>query len=101
MSLRSILRRSSFLFLLAIAGCSAETGEEAEEGSAAASAQENPLYDAVVRDGTKVTTDRTRSATQSASTHLVGFLRGADADRVVEKLLTVQRWTEVRDVDGD
>lgn len=82
-----------------LSGCAApDEGEDV--GAQGAAVGSNPEYDAVVRDGTKVTTDKTRNARQSASTHLVGYVPRARAEAVLDRLLAVQRWTEIRDTEG-
>jgi hypothetical protein len=84
---------------LTAVGCAAPT--DGPEGESSASALENdPVYDAVVRDGTKVETNAAHTADQSASTHMVGFIRGAKSDRVLNRLLSVKGWTEIEDADG-
>jgi hypothetical protein len=88
----------------ALSGCAAPEEDEASAAAGSESALgSNPEYDAVIASASKskVTTDSTRNAQQSASTHLVGFIPRGNADAVLDRLLAVQRWTEIRDVDGD
>jgi hypothetical protein len=84
-----------------VAGCVAPLDEDDGDTTASASSRSVPEYDAVVRGGTKVETDRTRSATQSARTRLVGYLPGATAPRAMSQLLDVARWTEIEDAEGE
>lgn len=93
------LLRLCLAFSLAVAGCAAPTDDE-DESSSEAAVGENPVYAAVARSGTKIETDRTRNADQSAKTHLVGFIRGGDSARVLDRLLSVARWTEISDGEG-
>jgi hypothetical protein len=95
----------SLMLASAVSGCAAP-GEEEEAAQSAGSESalgSNPEYDAVISSSTKskITTDSTRNAQQSASTHLVGFIARGSADAVLDRLLAVQRWTEIRDVDGE
>lgn len=104
MNPRSLLRHVALLSSLLVTplamGCAAPTEEDAAASSAAAQTK-NPVYDAVVREGTKVTTDATRTAERSAETHLVGFVRQGDEDKLLAQLLSVGRWTEIRDAEGE
>lgn len=95
---RSLPLLASLCF--ALSACTAPVDEE--DGAAiSAAVTNNPEYDEVVRDGTKVATNTTRNAEQSASTRLIGFVPGTERDRVLDRLLSVDRWTEIRDPDGD
>lgn len=81
-------------------GCAAPADDE-DVGAATGAASGDPVYDAVVRGGTKVETDAARSAEQSASTHLVGFMPRARTTAALDRLLTVGAWKEIKDADGE
>jgi hypothetical protein len=100
LSLSGLSLLAALALVSAATGCAAPTEEEdvAAQGS---EVRRNPVYDAVIREGTKIETDRTRNAQQSASTHLIGFLPRARAASVMDQLLAVQRWTEIRDAEGE
>lgn len=89
------------LLSLSMIACVAPASDGAEESASEGALTGDPTYDAVVRDGAKVATNATHDATQSASTHMIGFIRGAQAGRVLTRLLSVNGWTEIRDPDGD
>lgn len=85
----------------ALFGCAAPDDETEEIGAQGGAASQDPEYDAVVRGGTKIETDDRRTADRSSSTHLVGYLPRARTEAVLDRLLAVQRWTEIRDAEGE
>ncbi|HSO36799.1 MAG TPA: hypothetical protein VLT33_29940 [Labilithrix sp.] len=90
----------SLLLSLAAVGCAAPT-DDADAESSGSAISGDPKYDAVVHGKTRVDTDATRNASQSASTHMIGFIKGAKTDKVLDRLLSVKGWTEIRDADGE
>ena len=90
----------SLLISLAAVGCAAPT-DDADAESSGSAISGDPKYDAVVHGKTRVDTDATRNASQSASTHMIGFIKGAKTDKVLDRLLSVKGWTEIRDADGE
>jgi hypothetical protein len=94
----------SLALVSALSGCAAPTDDESVDSAGAESALvSNPEYDAVVRSAShrKVTTDSAHTAAQSASTHLIGFIPRGQANATLDRLLAVQRWTEIRDAEGE
>ena len=89
----------SLLISLAGVGCAA-SADDADTESSGSAVTGDPTYDAVVRGTKRVETDNTRNAAQSASTHMIGFIRGAKTDKVLTRLLSVKGWTEIRDAEG-
>jgi hypothetical protein len=85
---------------LGAGGCAAPT-EEDDASSSSAAQTRNPVYDAVIANGTKVETDATRSASVSAETHLIGYVKRGNTDALLAQLLSVGRWTEIADPEGD
>lgn len=82
------------------AGCAADADDDGA-GSSTSALGSNPVYDAVISNGTKVTANATRNSTQSASTQLVGWIPNENAGKVLDQLFKVARWTEMRDPDGE
>ncbi len=99
LSMISLTLLGALVFSPVLSGCAAADQEE-DVGAQGAAVGSNPEYDAVVRGGTKVETDETKTARQSASTHLVGYLPRARREAVLDRLLAVQRWTEIKDTEG-
>ena len=91
----------SLLISLAVVGCAAPEDDAEGDGSSASAFTNDPRYDAVIRGGTKVEANNVPNAEQSASTHLIGFVRGAKSDRVLARLLSVNSWSEIHDANGD
>ena len=85
--------------LLLGAGCASSTDEEIT-GDATGAVSADPAYDAIIKNGTKVETISTPTAQQSASTQLVGWIPKVHPDAGAKQLLTVARWSEIRDADG-
>ena len=86
------------LALLTTTACAAPSDDESTSGADAVSASTG--YDSVVRDGRKFDTNKLVSATQSASTHLVAYVPGGKEDKLLAKLVSLKRWTEIRDENG-
>jgi hypothetical protein len=86
---------------LATQACMAPADDDDPAAASASAQTENPFFDAVIADGTKIETDATRTARQSASTRLVGYVPGGDATALLTKLLSVARWTEIKDREGE
>lgn len=82
-------------------GCAAEPGDEDDAASVEGANTSNPTYDAVVRGATKVETSSARTADQSASTTLLGFMPGASPEAALDRLFEVGAWKEIRDADGE
>jgi hypothetical protein len=76
--------------------CTASTSDDAE-----ATAQALTPYDSVVNSGTKIDNDTTITATQSAKTHLVGFVKDRTPSAIEKQLLTIGKWTQIKNPDGD
>jgi hypothetical protein len=76
------------------AGCAADGADDATSEDALTE------YDAVAKGKTKVESSTTPTATESAHTRIVGFIKGRDADAVAGQLLKVARWKEVEADDG-
>ena len=83
--------------VLALGGiaCTASTTDDGE-----ATAQDLTPYDSVVSSGTKIDTDTTITATQSAKTHLVGFVKDRTLSAIEKQLLTIGKWTQIKNPDG-
>jgi hypothetical protein len=94
------LARLTFVTALALSlggvACAAATADDGE-----ATSQDLTPYDAVVSSGTKIDTDTTITATQSAKTHLVGFVKDRSLAAVEKQLLTIGKWTQIKNPDGD
>jgi len=82
------------------AGCAAPTADD-DSGSSTSALGSNPVYDAVISGGTKVTANATRNSAQSASTQLMGWIPNKNAGAVLDQLFEVARWTAMRDPDGE
>lgn len=100
LSMLSLTLLGALVFSPVLSGCAATADDSEDVGAQGAAVGANPEYDAVVSGGTKVETDKTHNAQRSASTHLVGYLPRARAEAVLDRLLAVQRWTEIRDTEG-
>lgn len=85
--------------LLLGSGCAAPTVEEST-GDATGAVSAIAEYDAIIKSGTKVETNSTPTAAQSASTTLLGWIPKVEPDAGVKQILTVARWSEIRDADG-
>lgn len=92
-----------FLLPLVLAtGCAGATEDDPEgtPGSGESAQTAVPAYDAVIRNGTKVDTNDTPSARDSASTRLLGWIPRVAPGAGAKQLLTVARWADIRDPDG-
>ena len=78
------------------AACAADSSDGGQ-----ASAQDLTAYDAVVKNGTKIETDTNVTATQSAKTHLVGFVKDRSPAEVQKQLLSIAKWTQIESDGGD
>lgn len=78
--------------LAVLSGCASVSDEE--ESSQAAASTEGAQ--APAEDATVVTTDETPTDARSAVTTLRGFIPGRTSADVLQQLLTLSRWTEVR-----
>lgn len=76
------------------AGCASESADDASSDEALTE------YDGVVKNGTKIESSTTPTATESARTRIVGFVKGRAPSAVAGQLLKVARWKEVEDSDG-
>lgn len=96
-SLRSVAALLTLLSLALVPGCAAESGD-AESNIESGNAE----YDAVIGAGTpKITVDKTRTATQSAAGHLVGWIPGSTPARVLKRLGKLNQWNEIIGTDGE
>jgi len=86
---------AAFLSLGGVA-CTASTDDGGE-----ATSQDLTPYDSVVSKGTTIDNDNTITATQSAKTHLVGFVKDRSPDALEKQLLTIGKWTQIKNPDGD
>ncbi|MFO0664626.1 MAG: hypothetical protein U0174_11785 [Polyangiaceae bacterium] len=78
-------------------GCGSDTGDsEADIESG------NAEYDGVIGAGApKITVDKTRTPTQSASGRLVGWLPNSTADKAIARFAQLNKWNEIKDADGE
>lgn len=88
------------LALVTALGSAACAGETSGEDAAAAD-QNLTAYDAVVKNGTKVENDTDATPTQSAKTHLVGYLKGRQPATVQKQLMSLGKWTQIKDDQGN
>ncbi len=82
-----------------LAGCAAGVDDEgaSEVGSAAS---DIVAYEKVIRNGTSVENDTTPTAAQSASTKITGWIPAVLPEKVLARLLAVEKWTEITDGAG-
>jgi hypothetical protein len=94
------LSRLSFVAVLVLSlggvACSASTSDDGETTS-----QDLTPYDSVVTGGTKIENDDTITATQSAKTHLIGFVKDRSLSATEKQLLSMGKWTQIKNPDGD
>jgi len=99
------MRRSSLIFALPLAlslplaGCAA--GVDDDPVDSADSAATVAAYEKVIRNGTSVENKTTPTATESASTKVLGWIPSVKPDKVLARLLTVGSWREITDADGE
>ena len=87
---------------LPLGGCAAGSeGEDEPVDSAGSAASEVAAYEKVIRNGTSVQNSTAPTATESASTKLVGWIPAKAPEKVLERLLTVGSWKEITDDDGE
>lgn len=87
---------------LPLGGCAADAeGGDEPIDSAGSAASENAAYEKVIRNGTSVQNSAGPTASESASTKLVGWIPAKAPEKVLERLLTVGSWKEITDEDGE
>ena len=79
------------------AGCASDTGDsEADIESG------NAEYDAVIAaNKPKISVDKTRTSTQSASGRIVGWLPGATPEKALARFAKLNQWNQIKNVEGD
>lgn len=93
-TLCAIALGASLAFIPACASESGDTESNIESG--------NAEYDAVIAaNAPKITVDKTRTASQSASGHLVGWIPGSTPGRVLKRLGKLNQWNEIIGTDGE
>lgn len=79
------------------AGCASDAGDSEENVESG-----NAEYDGVIAAGKpKITVDKTRTPTQSASGRLVGWLPGSTNDKAITRFVQLGKWKEIKDADGE
>lgn len=79
------------------AGCASDSGD-----SEANIESGNAEYDAVIAaNKPKITVDKTRTSTQSASGRLVGWLPGSTPDKALARFAQLNKWGEIKKADGE
>ncbi len=87
---------SALVISLGGVACTASTSDDGE-----ATSQDLTPYDSVVSSGTKIDNDTTITATQSAKTHLVGFVKDRSLSAIEKQFLSIGKWTQIKNPDGD
>lgn len=87
----------------ALPGCAGEMEEGDEDAEMAeAAASDVALYTNVAKSGRPVVQEVTKpTATVSASTRLIGHIPRVAPSAALDRLLTIGKWTEIVDADGD
>lgn len=79
------------------AGCASDSGDSESNVESG-----NAEYDSVISaNRPKISVDKTRTATQSASGRLVGWLPGSTPNKALARFVMLNKWSEIKDADGE